>query len=77
MFFLTPQVLVNDLINAICPAADIKCVIVDEAHKALGNHAYCQVESSFCIIRDTEEAMLDYLVTMQQLADDQIYYFVC
>uniref|UniRef100_A0A8C7SBF3 Fanconi anemia group M protein n=1 Tax=Oncorhynchus mykiss TaxID=8022 RepID=A0A8C7SBF3_ONCMY len=28
IFFLTPQVL---------------CVVIDEAHKALGNHAYCQV----------------------------------
>uniref|UniRef100_A0A8D3BDK8 ATP-dependent RNA helicase FANCM n=1 Tax=Scophthalmus maximus TaxID=52904 RepID=A0A8D3BDK8_SCOMX len=28
VFFLTPQV---------------KCVVIDEAHKALGNHAYCQV----------------------------------
>lgn len=43
VFFLTPQVLVNDLVRNICPASSIKCVVVDEAHKALGNHAYCQV----------------------------------
>lgn len=43
MFFLTPQVVVNDLSRGTCPAEDIKCVVVDEAHKALGNHAYCQV----------------------------------
>ncbi|KAK7505416.1 hypothetical protein BaRGS_00003161 [Batillaria attramentaria] len=29
VFFLTPQ--------------DVKCLVIDEAHKALGNHAYCQV----------------------------------
>ncbi|KAJ8290505.1 hypothetical protein GJAV_G00013740 [Gymnothorax javanicus] len=43
VFFLTPQVMVNDLSRETCPAAQIKCVVIDEAHKALGNHAYCQV----------------------------------
>ncbi|GFR04332.1 fanconi anemia group M protein, partial [Trichonephila clavata] len=43
VFYLTPQVLVNDLARNICPAESIKCIVVDEAHKALGNHAYCQV----------------------------------
>ncbi|KAM4724379.1 Fanconi anemia group M protein isoform 2-T2 [Anableps anableps] len=43
VFFLTPQVMVNDLARDTCPAREIKCVVIDEAHKALGNHAYCQV----------------------------------
>lgn len=43
VFFLTPQVLTNDLSRAACPAESIKCLVVDEAHKATGNHAYCQV----------------------------------
>ncbi|XP_071355094.1 Fanconi anemia group M protein isoform X2 [Trachinotus anak] len=43
VFFLTPQVMVNDLTRDTCPAQQIKCVVIDEAHKALGNHAYCQV----------------------------------
>ncbi|VDM17040.1 unnamed protein product [Hydatigera taeniaeformis] len=42
-FFLTPQVIVNDLTAGICPATSIRCMIIDEAHKATGNHAYCQV----------------------------------
>ncbi|KAL5968667.1 Fanconi anemia group M protein [Taenia solium] len=42
-FFLTPQVIVNDLATGICPATSIRCVVIDEAHKATGNHAYCQV----------------------------------
>ncbi|BHF58507.1 hypothetical protein SprV_0100145900 [Sparganum proliferum] len=42
-FFLTPQVIVNDLISGICPASSIRCIVIDEAHKATGNHAYCQV----------------------------------
>ncbi|NXK42999.1 FANCM protein, partial [Piprites chloris] len=43
VFFLTPQIMVNDLTRGTCPAVDIKCLVIDEAHKALGNHAYCQV----------------------------------
>lgn len=33
----------NDLTRGTCPAVEIKCLVIDEAHKALGNHAYCQV----------------------------------
>nr|XP_061798264.1 Fanconi anemia group M protein-like [Nerophis lumbriciformis] len=43
VFFLTPQVMMNDLSRNTCPALQVKCVVIDEAHKALGNHAYCQV----------------------------------
>ncbi|KAF0288910.1 Fanconi anemia group M protein [Amphibalanus amphitrite] len=43
VFFLTPQVLNNDLTTGSCPAELLRCVVIDEAHKALGNHAYCQV----------------------------------
>ncbi|XP_042638155.1 Fanconi anemia group M protein [Orycteropus afer afer] len=43
VLFLTPQVMVNDLSRGACPAAKIKCLVIDEAHKALGNYAYCQV----------------------------------
>uniref|UniRef100_G1STA4 RNA helicase n=1 Tax=Oryctolagus cuniculus TaxID=9986 RepID=G1STA4_RABIT len=43
VLFLTPQVMVNDLSRGTCPAAEIKCLVIDEAHKALGNYAYCQV----------------------------------
>jgi len=48
VFFLTPQVINNDLTRGVCPAVDVKCIVIDEAHKALGNHAYCQV--SFHIV---------------------------
>ncbi|XP_028293473.1 Fanconi anemia group M protein isoform X2 [Gouania willdenowi] len=43
VFFLTPQVMMNDLSRDTCPAQQVKCVVIDEAHKGLGNHAYCQV----------------------------------
>ncbi|XP_037080700.1 Fanconi anemia group M protein homolog [Pollicipes pollicipes] len=48
VFFLTPQVLNNDLTTGACPASLLRCVVVDEAHKALGNHAYCQVIKELC-----------------------------
>lgn len=43
VYFLTPQVLTNDLSRGSCPAPLVRCLVIDEAHKALGNHAYCQV----------------------------------
>ena len=43
VFFLTPQIMSNDLSRGLFPARDIKLLIVDEAHKAQGDYAYCQV----------------------------------
>ncbi|XP_065063159.1 Fanconi anemia group M protein homolog [Rhopilema esculentum] len=43
VFFLTPHILQNDLGRGTCSAEDIICLVFDEAHKALGNYAYCQV----------------------------------
>ncbi|XP_068436612.1 Fanconi anemia group M protein isoform X2 [Clinocottus analis] len=48
VFFLTPQVMANDLSRESCPAQEVKCVVIDEAHKAMGNHAYCQVIRQLC-----------------------------
>ncbi|XP_042301766.1 Fanconi anemia group M protein [Sceloporus undulatus] len=48
VFFLTPQIMINDLSRGICPAAEVKCLIIDEAHRALGNYAYCQVVKELC-----------------------------
>lgn len=43
VFFITPQVLQNDLDLIYELGNEIKCLVFDEAHKAKGNHAYCQV----------------------------------
>lgn len=43
VFFLTPQILQNDLAKGTCSGTDVVCLVFDEAHKAQGNHAYCQV----------------------------------
>ena len=33
----------NDLSRGLFPARDVKLLIVDEAHRAQGEYAYCQV----------------------------------
>lgn len=43
VFFITPQVLQNDLSILSELGLEIKCLVIDEAHKAKGNHAYCEV----------------------------------
>lgn len=40
VFFCTPQTLVNDIKNGLCPAAKIVCLVLDEAHRATQNYAY-------------------------------------
>ncbi|XP_060856666.1 uncharacterized protein LOC132934371 isoform X2 [Metopolophium dirhodum] len=43
VFFLTPQVLANDLSLNKCPSETFRCIIVDEAHRATKDYAYVQV----------------------------------
>nr|XP_023019452.1 Fanconi anemia group M protein [Leptinotarsa decemlineata] len=43
VFFITPQILQNDLDKFQDLGTKIKCVVFDEAHRAKGNHAYCEV----------------------------------
>ncbi|XP_011638358.1 LOW QUALITY PROTEIN: ATP-dependent DNA helicase MPH1 [Pogonomyrmex barbatus] len=42
IIFATPQVFHNDLEKLIVPSHLIKCVVIDEAHKALGKHSYSE-----------------------------------
>ncbi|XP_044263685.1 Fanconi anemia group M protein [Tribolium madens] len=43
VFFITPQVLQNDLSIIVELGGKIKCLVFDEAHRAKGNHAYCEI----------------------------------
>lgn len=43
VIFATPQVFHNDLDKNVVPSDLVKCVVIDEAHKALGKHSYCEV----------------------------------
>lgn len=48
VFFLTPQVMMNDLLRNALRPQDVKCLVIDEAHKALGSYSYCQVTTARC-----------------------------
>ena len=41
-FFTTPQVLELDLASGACDAARVVLLVVDEAHRASGEHAICK-----------------------------------
>ncbi|WFD08221.1 DNA helicase [Malassezia vespertilionis] len=43
IFYMTPQTFENDLLSTTCNPRDVVCVVVDEAHRATGNYAYCKV----------------------------------
>ena len=43
VIFATPQTFQKDLQNNCVPCELIKCIVIDEAHKALGKHSYCEV----------------------------------
>lgn len=43
VFFCTPQTVQKDLENNRCDAVQVVCVVLDEAHKATGDYAYCKV----------------------------------
>ncbi|KAK0126423.1 3'-5' DNA helicase [Cadophora gregata] len=45
VFFMTPQTLQNDLATGIADPKRIALLVVDEAHRATGNYAYCTVVS--------------------------------
>ena len=43
VFFCTPQVVSNDIETGDLNAKDVVCLVVDEAHRAVGNYAYTQI----------------------------------
>lgn len=43
IFFVTPQIPQNDIASGICPTDQICLLVFDEAHKAHGDYAYCDV----------------------------------
>lgn len=54
--FATPQVFHNDLEKNVAPGDLIKCVVIDEAHKALGKHSYCEVPIAYPLIREKNKS---------------------
>ncbi|XP_050937808.1 DEAD-box ATP-dependent RNA helicase FANCM isoform X2 [Cucumis melo] len=41
VFFVTPQVLEKDIQSGTCLMKYLVCLVIDEAHRALGNYSYC------------------------------------
>ncbi|KAK9095964.1 hypothetical protein Sjap_021461 [Stephania japonica] len=41
VFFVTPQVLEKDIQSGTCIVKQLVCLVIDEAHRALGNYSYC------------------------------------
>ncbi len=48
VFFVTPQILYNDIRSGICDAHSIVCLVIDEAHRAQGNYTYCAIVNYVC-----------------------------
>lgn len=47
IIFSTPQLIENDIVNSKVPLEDFSLVIIDEAHRATGNYAYCFIAQEF------------------------------
>lgn len=43
VFFATPQVIENDLEDYSIPAKQVRCLVIDEAHRAQGSFAYVKI----------------------------------
>ena len=43
VFFATPQVIENDLANGVLDARSVRCIVIDEAHRAQGGFAYVNI----------------------------------
>lgn len=43
VLFATPQVIENDLMNDLLHSKTVKCIVIDEAHRAQGNYSYVNI----------------------------------
>ncbi|XP_023948060.2 uncharacterized protein LOC112053033 [Bicyclus anynana] len=72
VFFATPQVVYNDIKSGICPGEKIRCLVVDEAHRAKGNYAYCQIISTLTDMGHTVYRVLALSATPGSKLEDVI-----
>ncbi|MBN1801189.1 MAG: DEAD/DEAH box helicase [Candidatus Lokiarchaeota archaeon] len=45
--FMTPQVFQNDIVSALYSTRDVSLIIFDEAHRAVGDYAYCFIAKKY------------------------------
>lgn len=84
VFFATPQVIYNDIKSGICPGESLRCLVVDEAHRARGNYAYCQIVSTLTdmgyktyrvlALSATPGSKVEDVVNVSFLSNSVIYY---
>ncbi|XP_026755361.2 uncharacterized protein LOC113515378 isoform X2 [Galleria mellonella] len=72
VFFATPQVIYNDIKSGICPGDKIRCLVIDEAHRARGNYAYCQIVSTLTEMGHKTYRMLALSATPGSRVDDVV-----
>ncbi|XP_028172868.1 uncharacterized protein LOC114361855 [Ostrinia furnacalis] len=72
VFFATPQVIYNDIKSGICPGEKIRCLVIDEAHRARGNYAYCQIMSTLTEMGHKTYRILALSATPGSKVDDVI-----
>ncbi|XP_073942786.1 FA complementation group M [Choristoneura fumiferana] len=72
VFFATPQVIYNDIKSGICPGDKIRCLVVDEAHRARGNYAYCQIVATLTDMKHRTYRLLALSATPGSKVDDVI-----
>ncbi|XP_063533029.1 uncharacterized protein LOC134743501 [Cydia strobilella] len=72
VFFATPQVIYNDIKSGICPGDKIRCLVVDEAHRARGNYAYCQIVATLTEMKHKTYRMLALSATPGSKLEDVI-----
>lgn len=72
VFFATPQVVYNDIKSGICPGDKIRCLVVDEAHRARGNYAYCQIVAMLTNMKHRTYRLLALSATPGSKVEDVI-----
>lgn len=72
VFFATPQVVYNDIKSGICPGDKIRCLVVDEAHRARGNYAYCQIVAMLTDMKHRTYRLLALSATPGSKVEDVI-----
>ncbi|XP_050669308.1 Fanconi anemia group M protein isoform X2 [Leptidea sinapis] len=72
VFFATPQVIYNDIKSGICPSDRLRCLVIDEAHRARGNYAYCQIVSTLSEMGHKTYRLLALSATPGSKVDDVV-----
>jgi ERCC4-related helicase len=62
---MTPQVFENDVSNQICDASSVALVVVDEAHKAVGQHS---IVKALKYVGESQKSAQNVLAILRRMA---------